>query len=250
MISLRSAYQYTFTNSLVMTFAFLQYSAGPLLLPYLIFRNFALVYLIDYITMNRILYMSPSGIYELHTVQAATIEYMALSLLPTMHPAHLRNLVTFVPLSFVFEVIYDFFFYWAHLLSHVSNSRWHKQHHQHVHLMPILAFYNHPVDELLLYLVPLVSTTRLIHMVYPLSAFELALLVTYKVYIEITGHISYSSKRKCSFQQCIWLPRSLGIELYSDDHATHHAYSNCNFGKRFTLWDRVFETYRSQNIST
>jgi sterol desaturase/sphingolipid hydroxylase (fatty acid hydroxylase superfamily) len=116
--------------------------------------------------------------------------------------------------------------------------------------MPILAFYNHPVDELLLYLVPLVSTTRLIHMVYPLSAFELALLVTYKVYIEITGHISYSSKRKCSFPQCIWLPRSLGIELYSDDHATHHAYSNCNFGKRFTLWDRVFETYRSQNIST
>ena len=243
MLSLKSAYHYAFTNGTIVTFAYLHYSAQSYLLLYLIFRNFALVYLIDYMTMGRVLYMSPSGLYERHTIQSAGVEYLVLSMLPTLYPSNSFNLITFIPLSFVFEIIYDFFFYWGHLMSHVYGVSWHKKHHEHVQLMPFVAFHHDPSDELLK-LIPFLLAQRLIHMVYPMSALEIALLATYKVYIEITGHISCSSKRTCSFPQCIWLPRVLGIELYADDHATHHAYSNFNFGKRFTLWDRVFETYR------
>lgn len=244
MVSLKSVYHYVFTNGTILTFAYIHYSAGAYLLPYLILRNFALVYLIDYMTMGRIMYMSPTGQYERQTVQSAGVEYLALSLLPTLHPSHGLNLVTFIPLSFAFEVLYDFFFYWAHLLAHVYGVSWHKKHHEHVHLMPLIAFHHDPSDEFILKLVPFLLTQRLIHQVYPMSALEIAMIATYKVYIEITGHISCSSKRTCSFPQCIWLPRTLGIELYADDHAMHHANSSCNFAKRFTLWDRVFETYR------
>ena len=115
MISLKSAYYYVFTNGTLLAFAFLQYSAGTYLLPYLIVRNFAFVYLIDYMTMGRIMYTSPTGAYELHTIQAGCVEYLGLSLLPTLHPSHGLNLVTFIPLSFAFEILYDFFFYWGTL---------------------------------------------------------------------------------------------------------------------------------------
>jgi sterol desaturase/sphingolipid hydroxylase (fatty acid hydroxylase superfamily) len=242
MLSLKSAYQYTFTNSIVMTFAYLHYSAGVYLLPYLIFRNFAMVYLIDYATMGRIMYMSPTGQYERHVVQSASAEYLALSLLPTLQPSHGLNLVTFIPLSFAFEILYDFFFYWGHRISHRLGSSWHKKHHEHVHLMPILAFHNDLLDDLLYNIVLLILTQRLIHVIYPMSALEIAMIMTYKVFIEIAGHISCSSGRLCSFPQYIWLPRYLGIELYADDHAMHHANTRYNFSKRFALWDQVFGT--------
>eukprot|EP01134_Creolimax_fragrantissima_P007419 CFRG7419T1 len=35
----------------------------------------------------------------------------------------------------------------------------------------------------------------------------------------------------------------LGIELYVVDHNWHHVANKGNFGKRFSLWDRVFDTY-------
>ena len=220
------------------------------MLPYLIVRNFAFVYLIDYMTMGRIMYTSPTGAYELHTIQAGCVEYLGLSLLPTLHPSHGLNLVTFIPLSFAFEILYDFFFYWGHRMSHRLGSSWHKQHHEHVHLMPILAFYNNLSDEVLLYLVPFVLTQRLIHVIYPMSALEIATIMTYKVFIEISGHISCSSNRRCSFPQCVWLPRTLGIELYADDHATHHVNARYNFSKRFALWDRVFDTVYTEKECT
>lgn len=243
MISLKSVYHYCFTNGIIIAFAGLHYSQ-PYLFLYLIARNFALIYLIDYMTMGRILYTSPTGIYELYTVQSASLEYMALSLLPPLHESSAITVITFIPMSFVFEILYDFFYFWVHFSFHLTRCSWHKDHHEHVDLMPLVAFHHHPLDEILSKIVPFLLTQRIVHVFYRMSALEIALLATYKVYIEITGHISCSSKRTCSFPQCIWLPRALGIELYADDHAMHHRQTGCNFGKRFTLWDRVFETYR------
>lgn len=244
MISLKSVYHYCYTNGIILAFAGLHYSAQSYLLPYLIFRNFALIYLIDYMTMGRIFHTSPHRIYELHTIQSASLEYMALSLLPPLHDSSAITVVTFIPMSFVFELLFDFFYFWAHFWFHLTRCPWHKDHHESVNLMPLIAFHHHPLDEIFSKLIPFLLTQRIIHLVYPMSALEIALLATYKVYIEIMGHISCSSKRTCSFPQCIWLPRALGIELYADDHALHHRQTGCNFAKRFTLWDRAFETYR------
>jgi len=35
-----------------------------------------------------------------------------------------------------------------------------------------------------------------------------------------------------SFTQFIWLPKYLGIEMYSEDHALHHTDPNCNYAKK------------------
>ena len=45
-----------------------------------------------------------------------------------------------------------------------------------------------------------------------------------------------------SFPQCIWLPRLFNIELYTEDHDLHHSRNNCNYSKRFSLWDKIFKT--------
>ena len=78
---------------------------------------------------------------------------------------------------------------------------------------------------------------------HPLRAFlEHASLYIVKIYLELCGHSGKDIPKTGSFVQCVWLPRLLGISLYTQDHDAPHRFSNGNFGKRFTLWDRVFGT--------
>ncbi len=68
------------------------------------------------------------------------------------------------------------------------------------------------------------------------------MLLISKIYMELCGHSGKDIKTG-SFVQCIWLPRLLNIQLYTVDHDNHHSKNNCNYGKRFSLWDKVFNTY-------
>jgi sterol desaturase/sphingolipid hydroxylase (fatty acid hydroxylase superfamily) len=45
------------------------------------------------------------------------------------------------------------------------------------------------------------------------------------------------------------LPKSLSIELYSRDHLLHHTKPNTNFSKRFSIWDKLFFTYKENDRS-
>jgi sterol desaturase/sphingolipid hydroxylase (fatty acid hydroxylase superfamily) len=66
----------------------------------------------------------------------------------------------------------------------------------------------------------------------------------YKVYLEISGHLGMYLTSN-SFVQFVWLPRIFGIEMYAKDHYLHHAHNNCNYAKRFTIWDKLFGTYKT-----
>ena len=68
-------------------------------------------------------------------------------------------------------------------------------------------------------------------------------LSVYKQYTELAGHSGKLLSPASSFPQCIWLPRLLNIELYAESHDMHHKVSNCNYAKRFSLWDNIFGTY-------
>jgi sterol desaturase/sphingolipid hydroxylase (fatty acid hydroxylase superfamily) len=67
--------------------------------------------------------------------------------------------------------------------------------------------------------------------------------LSYKTFIEISGHSGKKLHPIGSFSQFIWLPRFFNISLYSEDHALHHSSNFCNYSKRFSLWDKQFETY-------
>jgi sterol desaturase/sphingolipid hydroxylase (fatty acid hydroxylase superfamily) len=152
----------------------------------------------------------------------------------------LQELVFFIPYSFLFEVIFDFFHYSTHRLSHkipFLYNAFHSYHHRHVYPTVLTTFEHKYGDLFLTNMLPVILTTLLLQP----SQYFLSIWIGYKVLEEMYGHIGIP-KHASSFPQCMWLPRLLGVELYSSQHALHHLKPSVNYSKRFILWDKVFGT--------
>jgi sterol desaturase/sphingolipid hydroxylase (fatty acid hydroxylase superfamily) len=76
-----------------------------------------------------------------------------------------------------------------------------------------------------------------------MTLFEFNIIKNYMLLNEMAGHKGTRSFPTPAFQQFIWLPRFLRIGLYAEDHDMHHSHNNCNYSKRFSLWDKAFGTY-------
>jgi sterol desaturase/sphingolipid hydroxylase (fatty acid hydroxylase superfamily) len=153
-------------------------------------------------------------------------------------------LVYFVVRSFVFELIFDFFHYGFHRLMHENKTLYqllHKIHHKFENPTAETTFYIHPGDLILAYSIPIVISCMIINP----STFEFQLISMYLTYQEIGGHLGKQMYPTSSFPQFIWLPRLLGIELYTEDHDLHHSKFKWNYSKRFVIWDKVFGTFKS-----
>ncbi len=175
-------------------------------------------------------------------VEALTYHFIQNSLL-NINNSILFDLFIFIPFSFVFEVIFDFFHYWTHRISHhrLFYKYFHKKHHKFQHPSAITTFYQDPVDLIISNSFPIYAT---LYIMPQMSLLQYNLINIYKTYIEISGHSNKFLFPTSSFPQCMWIPRLLDIELYIMDHDNHHSINNCNYSKRFTLWDKVFGTYR------
>jgi len=151
----------------------------------------------------------------------------------------------FIPSSFIFELIFDFFHYWTHRILHSNKFLYvyiHKKHHKFAYPMPILTFYHEPLDLIITNSIPQIMAL----IIFPhLSLFQFNIILSYKSFIEISGHSSKKLYPSGSFSQFIWLPRFLRISLYTEDHTLHHSNNNCNYSKRFSLWDKLFGTYKN-----
>jgi len=154
------------------------------------------------------------------------------------------TLVSFTLNSFLFEVVFDFCHYWMHRLAHMHPLvyRWtHKRHHRYNHPTLLAGYYMSPVDMMLTYCLPFTIATTFTSIN---TATDLNVLMTYLAFQEFSGHLGKKMAPASSFVQFMWLPRLLGIELYTEDHDLHHTLSTVNYSKRFALWDKVFGTYR------
>ena len=155
------------------------------------------------------------------------------------------NLFLFLPLSFAYELSFDFFHYWIHRLSHENKylyQYFHKKHHKYNNVNSYITFYQSPFDLLLSNSLPQIISIC----IFPFfSGLEYELMRVYLTYEEISGHNGRKTYPTSCFTQFIWVPRWLNIELYSEDHYLHHSLNNCNYSKRFSLWDKVFNTYTS-----
>ena len=159
----------------------------------------------------------------------------------------LKQIMYFIPVSFCFEIILDFFRYWVHRLLHLNKGLYrmtHKIHHKYTNPVSINAYHFSPFDLIASISIPMILTILILP--YNLSLFEFMMISVYKQYTELAGHSGKMLSPASSFPQCIWLPRLLNIELYAEDHDSHHKLSNCNFAKRFSLWDKIFGTYNNK----
>ena len=160
------------------------------------------------------------------------------------------SILWFIPISFFFEIIFDLFHYWTHRIIHEYPSLYqalHRKHHSHFHPNVYTTFYQEPFDLLITNVFPTLMSFYILHHFTTISYPLWRIINTYKVYIEICGHSGKDIKKTCSFVQCIWIPKVLGIDLYTQDHDLHHSLVKCNYSKRFVLWDKIFGTYVRRN---
>jgi len=156
----------------------------------------------------------------------------------------------FVPMCFCFEIVFDLFHYLAHRLVHsdpwLYRMSGHKVHHQTSSPVPLDTFCQDPVDVILSNVVPMMLALAILDKVcgFRFSNAQLQVLLGYKTFLEVAGHVGDIESKATSFPQFVYLPRWLGIELRTRDHDLHHAMGGrSNFSKRFILWDKVFGTY-------
>lgn len=154
-----------------------------------------------------------------------------------------QDVITFIPISFIFEIIFDFFHYMSHRLLHSKYlyKYCHKVHHKFKHPTSIIAYYQDPLDLIITNSIP---TTLALSLTKNISCRQFNALLIYKTFIEISGHCGKFSYPTSSFSQFMWLPKLLQIELYTEDHDLHHSSNNCNYGKRFSIWDKAFNTHK------
>jgi Delta7-sterol 5-desaturase len=273
MISIRALKNFITTNFSLITFGCIEYiglisvnTYSPItqfIMIYLmlLIRNFLLLYLINIAIKNK-KYVSdhrkePEEQYKGEFIKnvitstcmdSVTMIFAKLYILVDTQNItdYLYDLMMFVPLSFTFELIFDFFHYWAHRCAHNKYfySYLHKQHHKYHDVSPIVTFYQDPLDVFFSNTVPVLLTLYLMSQLSLLriSLFGFGLMSVYKVCVEIYGHSGkYTSPE---FVQCIWLPKYLGIVLTSENHSHHHMFNNCNYSKRFSLWDKLFGTFK------
>lgn len=160
---------------------------------------------------------------------------------------YLNNLILFIPVSFIFEFIFDFFHYCSHRVLHNNSFLYiniHKKHHKYTNPISILAFYQDPLDLILTNSIPQILTL----LIFPyISLFQFNIILIYKSFTEISGHSNKKVYPLGSFPQFIWLPKFFNFALYREDHNLHHSKNNCNYSKRFSFWDKIFGTYKTNH---
>ncbi|RLN53486.1 hypothetical protein BBJ29_008963 [Phytophthora kernoviae] len=150
----------------------------------------------------------------------------------------------FIPKSLLFEVIFDFFHFAMHWICHYSSWLYqnvHKRHHWHRHPSPLSTYEQDGFDLCLTNVLPFCLAWTLS---FSFSELQLHLLFAYKTYVEVAGHSGLEVKG-FSFPQMPLINNLTGICLRVHDHDVHHTHPRWNFAKRFSLWDKLFRTFRA-----
>jgi sterol desaturase/sphingolipid hydroxylase (fatty acid hydroxylase superfamily) len=242
---------FAFLNTALFALGALNYSIyniSPLLcIPLYALKTIALPVILTRIHKNEPYISKPSSdnLRTRYVLQSTFMDFLTVHLLHNLVRTHESPLLTFlyfIPLSFVYELVFDFFHYVTHRFIHQNPClyRWiHKTHHQSRHINAYTTLIQHPADLLITNVLPLCLASLLI----PTSSLFIHIYMYYKSVVEVGGHIGRRSKTPC-FPQFVWIPLCTGITLYAHDHACHHAFPHTNYSKRFALWDKLFGTYR------
>lgn len=253
MISYRSINNFISVNMFLIFVSSIHYYLENNLI-FIICRNLTIIVIINFMLKNKNrlsnkqIHEKYNGEFIIDLLIASTIEYFTSYFVVNNIQIDMKEIpfefIKFIPISFIFEIIFDLFHYLLHRLLHSNSYLYmiHKHHHEHCNITSIIAFHQNPLDLIMTNSIPFLISLNIISRLFLINKYQIYLINTYKIYIEICGHIGKESKTS-SFPQFIWLPKFLEIELYSEDHFNHHLYVNCNYAKRFSLWDKIFETF-------
>jgi len=268
MISFNSFKKFFYINGLLITIGVFEYNITNYstnlyinsftILPVFISRNYFLINLFDNNSNNKdnihndIIVENYENEFKINLLTSTIVEttsfiFIKHFILYNSLINYLNDLLIFIPISFIFELIFDFFHYWTHRLLHNNSFLYiniHKKHHKYTNPILILAFYQDPLDLILTNSIPQILTL----LIFPyISLFQFNIILIYKSFTEISGHTNKKVYPLVSFPQFIWLPNFFKFALYREDHNLHHSKNNCNYSKRFSFWDKLFGTYKTNN---
>lgn len=219
-------------------------------------KNYSLIYLIDIGTQHKQYTHSEDNVspYSItsfyHVMKVSLVDCLTfesvIHLIKLNTDNYIYDILTFIPLSFLFEIIFDFIHYTMHRLCHINKYLYqyiHKEHHKNNNISIITTYHQNVIDVILTNSLPIIISAYFIRM----SLFQFSIMMIYKTFIEISGHTGKHLYPISSFPQFIWLPKLLKMELYAEDHNIHHTNNKYNFSKRFSLFDKLFGTYKSYN---
>ena len=254
MVSIKSLYIFFIINTTVFSASYLQYNIY-LYFQYNIFiiyltillKSITILYTLQTITRKRPYILKETSQRSepfvlqnfLLTTAMETTSYIVASSFTLPNASMQKEIIYFIPLSFAYELIFDFFHYWNHRAMHYPffYKYIHSPHHEE-YLINAYTTYNHTLSDLFITnFLPILASS----IILPVSQYTLTTVFWYKAIIEVSGHTGKDTSS--SFIQCIYLPKILGIPLYSRNHNKHHIQPKVNFSKRFSLWDKVFNTF-------
>ncbi len=124
-------------------------------------------------------------------------------------------------------LVFDFFMYFLHFLSH---KMWplkilHKHHHSHTFFNEFSLYVMHPLEAFFFGLVLTLSAY-----VFNLNLLSFLIFITFNWAYGVVAHLNTNSTKRARF----W-----GNNVF---HKEHHAESNGNYGFYTVLWDSVFST--------
>lgn len=272
LLSTRSIYNFVKTNSFLIltgTIEFFTHFIHPIYMiyPTTLIRNEVFLYTIDYLVKDHNYIHSEKRIlpkehfpfeFQLFVIANTSIEALTSYLIYQIWYSGSNyivwkssDLLYLIPISFLFEIIFDFFHYWTHRIIHqipFLYKKIHKIHHTFSYPNVFIAYYQHPLDLVLTNLIPTLLSIWILQDIFSIqiSYYLWSIINSYKTYIEICGHSGKNIPNTSGFPQCMWLVKMLKIELYTKDHDHHHSLNNCNYSKRFSLWDKIFGTFRNE----
>ena len=162
-------------------------------------------------------------------------------------PVHARGILPIAalagentPLAIALGVLVaDFLRYWIHRINHLTPPLWrlHALHHADDRPDVTTAFRHHPLEHFLL-----IATAWVAHIGFGVNA---EALIVYGIISAILSPIQHANLRfRPEIERVAqWLLVTNAVHL--SHHSTDRRDSAANFGIMFTIWDRLFGTYRA-----
>ncbi len=150
-----------------------------------------------------------------------------------------RGLST-LPQVLLIILIGEFFQYWWHRFAHRNALLWsiHSIHHRPQKLYSINTARFHPIDKVVEYLFD-------IFMFIAIGA-EIEIIYLYYIYFAINGFFQHSNTK---VELGLFNKVIASAELHRLHHDIDPKEANHNFGNNTILWDIVFKTYKSPDLS-
>ena len=236
LISQKSLKNFIFINGILLYLGICQqilvsYFENQFLSVFWIFvcRNYLLLHLVDIGTWNKPRIHEenmPTEIYkgEFHVnvlsatcvealtyifVESSSLSSSSSSLSSSSSSSYgmIYDIFFFIPVSFAFEICFDFFHYIGHrMLHHTYVYKFmHKKHHKFQHPISITTFYQHPMDLLITNTMPTILSLYLLGFGSSSSSSsyisynQFHCMILYKNFVEISGHCGRDLYPVCSF---------------------------------------------------